>query len=250
MLRPYVLSIAGFDPSAGAGILADIKCFEQHQVYGFGVCTALTLQNDSVFIGQEWLSASQIIAQLSPLLSKFQPAVCKIGLIKNIEVLLEVIQYLKQACPDIRIVLDPVLKASAGYVFHQWKDALARLSPVLSQMELITPNYDELKEMAGPNEEDMLAVATQWSAYCAVLLKGGHNEAQRGTDYLLVHGHTYTFKPELVTVYPKHGSGCVLSSAIVANMALGYALPESCKRAKLYTEQFLMSNLTLLGYHT
>src|SRR5690349_11279118 len=116
--RLYVLSIAGFDPSAGAGVLADVKCFEQHEVYGFGICSALTVQTDSDFIKNDWLDAAQIINQLAPLLAKFPIAACKIGLIKDRVVLLEVIAYLKLHIPSLKIVVDPVLKASSGYEFH------------------------------------------------------------------------------------------------------------------------------------
>jgi hydroxymethylpyrimidine/phosphomethylpyrimidine kinase len=66
--RPYVISIAGFDPSAGAGVLSDLKCFEAHRVYGFGICSALTIQTDSDFLKNDWLSDTQIIDQLHPLL--------------------------------------------------------------------------------------------------------------------------------------------------------------------------------------
>ena len=249
MSRPYVISIAGFDPSAGAGILADVKCFEQHKVYGFGVCTSLTVQNDVNFMQVNWLPATQIIDQLSVLLIRFQPTVCKIGLIENIEVLLQVIKVLKESAPDVKIVLDPVLGASAGFEFHDWNDALPKLTPVLNRIDLITPNYNELQQMSATSNEDVYAVAKEWSAYCAVLLKGGHNKTEPGTDYLFEKGSVQSFRPRIQHVYPKHGSGCVLSSAIAAHLALGKSMTQSCRAAKPYIEQFLNSNTTLLGYH-
>lgn len=245
--RPYVMSIAGFDPSAGAGILADIKCFEQLDVYGFGVCSALTVQTDSHFIKNEWLETSQIIAQLKPLLASFQVSACKIGLIKDVPALLEVVSFLKAENPDLKIVVDPVLKASSGYGFHDWANGLNLLKPVLEKITLITPNYLEMQSLGG--DENVTDSASKWAQYCAVLLKGGHNTAAPGTDYLYDQTTVKALKPLHTGVHQKHGSGCVLSAAIVAQLAKGNSLPEACKQAKTYTEHFLNSNKTLLGYH-
>lgn len=246
-LRPYVMSIAGFDPTAGAGVLADIKCFEQHEVYGFGICSALTVQTDTDFLSNDWLSAAQIIAQMAPLFSRFHITSVKIGLIEGIAALLEVIAYLKKYQPDIRIVMDPVLKASAGYEFHDWQDGLKPLLPVLKQLDLITPNYPEMIALGGQSE--VFRTAETWSAYCPVLLKGGHMENHIGTDFLFLDGQVHELKPNVGHVYQKHGSGCVLSAAITAGLAQGKELLGACISAKANTEHFLNSNETLLGYH-
>src|SRR3954471_22082493 len=103
-LRPNVLTIAGFDPSGGAGVLADCKTFEQHAVYGLAVCTAWTVQTDDSFLNIHWLSAEQIIEQLQPLMNKFVVSACKIGIIDSLESLLEVIVFLKESNPAIQIV--------------------------------------------------------------------------------------------------------------------------------------------------
>lgn len=245
--RPYVMSIAGFDPTAGAGLLADIKCFELLEVYGFGICTALTIQTDSDFLKNDWLGAAQIIDQMSPLLSRFRISAVKIGLIKDISVMLQVVTYLKKHAPDIRIVMDPVLKASAGYEFHDWQDGLKELQPVLKQIDLITPNYPEMMSLGG--KQEVFATAEAWAVYAPVLLKGGHLEAHTGTDYLFAHGNIHELKPRSTRIYQKHGSGCVLSSAIAAQLAKGFSLTEACILAKEYVEQFLNSNQSLLGYH-
>jgi len=243
--RPYVMSIAGFDPSGGAGILADVKCFEQHRVYGFGVCSALTVQTDDQFISCEWLSSTQIIAQLEPLFAKFRISACKIGLIKDVEVLMEVLSFIRAQHEAVNIVLDPVLKASAGFPFHQWN--LVQLGSVLRHIDLITPNYSEMLSMgaAGSAEE----TAGHWAAYCPVLLKGGHNAAAMGTDLLFENARVLELKPGIVLDQQKHGSGCVLSAAITANLALGHNLRDACKYGKIYIEDFLNSNNTFLGYH-
>lgn len=243
--RPYVLSIAGLDPSGGAGLLADIKTLEQNQVHGFGVCTALTVQTDDQVLQVRWLSSSEIINQLEPLIKKFEIAACKIGIIKSWNDLYEVLQYLKAALPNLPIVLDPVLKASAGFTFQE---AAQNWQIILPFLKVITPNYEEWQQLVehhNPEES-----ATQLSVTCAVLLKGGHHPQHQGTDFLYQNKERIAIPPSGTTVYPKHGSGCVLSSAIAANLAKGYHLTEACQRAKQYTEQFLSSSPTLLGYHT
>lgn len=246
-LIPYVMSIAGFDPTAGAGILADIKCFEQNDVYGLGVCSALTIQTDTDFLKNDWLHASQIIAQMTPLLSRFKVTAIKIGLIKNIAVLSDVIIHLKRYQPDVKIVMDPVMKASAGYQFHDWEDGLKQLLPILKQIDLITPNYMEMVSLGAGQE--VFQTAEAWSEYCPVLLKGGHLKSHTGTDFLYQSKTLYELKPGVTEVYQKHGSGCVLSAAITAGLAKRKTLLNACMEAKKYTEHFLNSNESLLGYH-
>ncbi len=251
--RPCVLSLAGFDPSAGAGVLADVKCFEQHHVYGFAICTAITVQNDMEFLSCEWRSAARIIGELEPLIRKFNLVAAKVGLIRDEEVLLEVVSYLKSSMPGIRIVFDPVLKASAGFSFHNWNDGLSRLRRVLEKLELICPNFEEMTVM-GNRETKAQDTARDWAQYCPVLLKGGHHPSEPGTDYLYLSGgqtsEVIVLRPEPGGIYEKHGSGCVLSAAVTANLALGQDLPTACRLAKSYTAAFLKSNETLLGYHS
>lgn len=242
------MSLAGLDPSAGAGLLADIKTFEALGTYGLGVCTALTVQTDTQFISADWQSATQIIAQAAPLLEKFPVQYCKIGIMKDAATMLDVISAIRHIRPDIKIILDPVLKASAGYVFHE--DArLGVWKAVLEQLYLLTPNYQEALLLTG--EEEGETAARVLASYCAVLLKGGHRADRQGTDSL------YLSEKELEldipsgkqTVYPKHGSGCVLSAAVTAQLASGVPLPTACITAKRYTEKFLASHSSLLGYH-
>ncbi|HEY0610909.1 MAG TPA: bifunctional hydroxymethylpyrimidine kinase/phosphomethylpyrimidine kinase, partial [Chitinophaga sp.] len=166
--RPYVMSLAGLDPSGGAGLLADIKTFEAHGTYGLGVCTALTVQTDEQFLSVDWLPATRIIAQAGPLLKKFLPAYCKIGIMADIPTLLEVLQALHALRPGIRIVLDPVLKASAGFSFHEDGQAGA-WQAILPYLYLLTPNYNEVLALnkQGP-DTDGQAAARALSRHCAV----------------------------------------------------------------------------------
>lgn len=241
------MSLAGLDPSAGAGLLADIKTFETLGTYGLGVCTALTVQTDTRFLSVEWQSAGQIIAQAAPLLEKFPVAYCKIGIVQDAATALEVMLAIRALQPDIRFILDPVLKASAGYTFHNTTQLSAWME-VLQQVYLLTPNHHEALLLSG--EEDEHVAASTLAAHSAVLLKGGHRQERQGVDTLYIGKTDIIDIPASTTaVFPKHGSGCVLSAAITAQLAAGSSLPAACITAKLYTEKFLASHSSLLGYH-
>lgn len=240
------MSFAGLDPSGGAGLLADIKTFEQHRVNGMGVCTAITVQTPAQFVSVEWLPVTQILAQAKPLLTSSTVRYCKIGIMPDIQSLLELVRQIKQQSPGIRIILDPVLKASAGFSFHSsihqqaWKE-------LLSEIYLLTPNYDEALLLTGLADGE--AAARQLSNGCAVLLKGGHRKNKPGYDTLYTGDVIHTYPPVLSAVFPKHGSGCVLSAAITAGLANGLSLHEACDNGKVYTEKLLASHSSLTGYH-
>ena len=244
-LRPYVLSIAGFDPSGGAGILADIKTFEAHHTLGLGVCSALTYQTESVFEGVSWIAQEQIRNQLAPLLKAYTFDYVKIGLIENIGVLNSIINYLLSKNPAIRIVWDPILSASAGYEFHT-SIPEKQLIELIEKIYLITPNLKEIKQLLPRLAEEEAAM--QLSKHCTVFLKGGHSLTNTSNDILFTKGEKVVFESERLH-NDKHGTGCVLSSSITALLAKGVSLEEACKKAKEYTANFLTSTSTLLGYH-
>ena len=245
--RPYVLSIAGFDPSGGAGVLADVKTFEANKVYGFGVMSALTFQNDSEFEKVEWIPLEKIMEQISVLQKRFQFDYIKIGLIENLEVLNQLILNLKSNISNPKIIWDPILKATAGFDFHNEINKKL-LEEICKNIFLITPNMEEIRILM--NENDELKAAQDLSSFCNVFLKGGHNENDLGRDFLFsTEGKEFSFRAKQKVEVGKHGSGCVLSSAIIANLARGYKLHRACLRAKQYTAEFLNSNKNLLGYH-
>lgn len=245
--RPYVLSIAGFDPSAGAGILADIKAFEAHKVYGLGVSTSTTFQNENEFINVEWLSISSICKQIEIVTKNKTIEFAKIGLVENLESLLQIVLFLKSIQTEVKIIWDPILKASAGFDFHKKID-FELIQNICKHLYIITPNIPEALLLGQHN--DVQENVTQLQAHCNVYLKGGHSEEKKGKDFLFTkEGKQYAFRAKQKNVYPKHGSGCVLSAAITANLAKGFNIHGACLRAKSYTEQFLASNQTLLGFH-
>ncbi|MGH1335197.1 MAG: hydroxymethylpyrimidine/phosphomethylpyrimidine kinase [Aureispira sp.] len=245
--RPYTLSIAGFDPSGGAGLVADAKAMEAQGAYGLTVATAITVQHESVFERVEWLDQELILQQIGLLMTQYPIQFCKIGLMENWDVLQSVTQHLRALQPTIFIVVDPIFRASAGFDFEH-ATSVEALAAWLPTIDLLTPNAQELARMAvSPN--DLLATAEELAQQTSILYKGGHNVEQKGVDILLHQGEQHQLPPLYLSPYEKHGSGCVLSASIIAHLAQGKTLLEACKTAKLYTTQFLNSTPSLLGYH-
>lgn len=250
-IRPQVLVIAGLDPSSGAGLLADIKTLEMHNVYGFGVCSALTRQNDKEFYEVEWLDAEKIIGQIEVLNEKYSFGVVKIGLIQLNNTLTRVIDYLLELNKDIKIIWDPVLKASSGFIFQ---DTLSYefINEITAKTYLITPNIYEagiLTNNADNINQALLCMINNIHTKCSILLKGGHSPDNIKNDILFSGGKQIILRGEAISGYDKHGTGCVLSSAVAAGLSLGRSLEQSCRDAKEYTRNFILSNKTLLGYH-
>ena len=113
-----VMSIAGFDQSSGAGVTADIKTFESCRVYGLGVSSAITFQNQNEYLGTKWMTPGEIIRQCEVLFREFSPSFVKIGLIESFDALDRIVTYLTTALPKVKIIWDPILRASAGFQFH------------------------------------------------------------------------------------------------------------------------------------
>lgn len=243
-IRPNVICISGFDPSGGAGILADIKTIEMHRAQGLGVCTALTFQNEKTFSGMEWVDESVVMKQLDALLKASHPKAAKIGIIENLELSAKIIDKLKTVFPQVKIVWDPVFKASAGFDFHTSFDN-SLFYAILEKINLLTPNILESEMLFGTANPDEIAQKSG----CSVLLKGGHSDSRMATDFFIGNGEIIKFQHERKIGFSKHGTGCILSSAIAANLALGTELPEACKRGKDYIQDILTSNPTQLAYH-
>jgi len=246
--KPYVLSIAGFDPSAGAGILADIKTIEQNHAYGFGVVSAITYQTESIFLGVRWLEEGEITAQLKLLLETYKIETIKIGLIRDINLLNRLIILIKSIDPEIKIIWDPIIRASAGFVFHE-TFSKTTLQEVLNNLYLITPNTEEAEFLFNTSViEEIQQFIVQHNG-CSVLLKGGHLSGIQCDDVLITNKEITIFRGERIAGKSKHGTGCVLSAAISAKIACNADLVDACKSAKNYIENFISSNDSLLGYH-
>lgn len=245
--RPFVLTIAGFDPSAGAGVLADVKTFEQHRVYGFAINTGNTIQTEDVFYKMQWTDLQFVLDSIQLLFKNYPIKSVKIGIVPSLDYLKSIVLEIKKYSPKTKIVWDTVLKSTTEFKFITIENQ-STLIAILEQIDLITPNYKEILKLF-PQKISAEDIAEELSKHCSVLLKGGHNPEAIGTDYLYTKNERITLNPKTTTIVEKHGSGCVLSSAITANLALNHDLVISCQKAKIYIENYLNSNNTLLGYH-
>lgn len=263
--RPIVLTIAGFDPSNGAGLTADVKTFETLKCYGLSVCTANTVQDDVVFKTCHWTPVEVISDQIEVMFKRFQINYVKIGILENWLTLSVLVDKLLCLNPNVKIVLDPVLKSSSNFDFHPNVSSSDfchtepvevdknyiknKLDEILSKIYLLTPNYNEIEQLYPEKsiEETIAFISSKTNLF----LKGGHNEKAIGKDELFTfEGKQFILNPKLKNCSDKHGSGCVLSSAITSYLALGFPLLKACYRGKRYTEKFLSSNKSLLGFHS
>lgn len=244
--RPIVLSIAGFDPSAGAGTLADIKTFEAVGVYGTAVLTALTLQTEHTFEYLKWRTIKSITEEITFLTKAYPIQYAKIGITRDVEMLQEIVYHLHKK--NINIIWDPVIISSTHKrIFN--KNTLPQVKDLLKNIFCITPNLEEALLLSG--KTNLMETGSYLSQFTNVIIKGGHNTEEKGIDYLFYHNNQFEkINPQTsLNIYPKHGSGCVYSSALTAYLARNYSLEQSVQLAKEYTEKFLASGFTLLGYH-
>jgi hydroxymethylpyrimidine/phosphomethylpyrimidine kinase len=245
--RPFVLTIAGFDPSAGAGILADAKTFEQHHVYGLAVNTGNTIQTENEFFEIQWTDIAFVLNSVEKLFGNYTIKAVKIGIVPSLDYLKEIVFAVKRLSPKTKIVWDTVLKSSSEFDFITI-GSQDNLIEILKKIDIITPNYKEIFQLSSEGINARI-IGENLSKYCAVLLKGGHNPDEIGVDYLYTGNKIFRLAPKIISVSEKHGSGCVLSSAITANIALEQDMKTACTNAKNYTETYLKSNQTKLGYH-
>ncbi len=246
--RALTLSIAGFDPSSGAGITADIKTCEQHKVQGLGVNTAITYQNESEFLSVDWLSFEQIKKQIDVLFAKYKPTHVKIGLIESFEILKQVILVLKAYNKSVKIIWDPILKASANFNFHNTINR-KEIFDLLKDIYLATPNLHECDAIFGTTDINVIQLAINDFKLCNVLVKGGHSINDDVSDVLIEQNNITHFEGKRLVNKDKHGTGCVLSSAICSNLANELSLQASIKIAKNYVTNFIDSSNKLLGFH-
>lgn len=244
---PAVMSIAGFDPSGGAGINADLKTFETTGSYGLGICSAITCQNEKEYHSTHWIGQEDIQHQYRLLFEHHRPEYIKIGLLENFSLLDRLTADLHAHLPNVKIIWDPILKASAGKVFH--RDGFEQLFPLLKRIYLLTPNRDEIHQLFGPESTPESIQRLCQDYHFNLLWKGGHEAGDFSCDRLITPGKIFYF-PVLRSAYGKHGTGCVLSAAITSYLAQGTSLPEACNKAQLYVSGFIDSNDSNLGYHS
>lgn len=243
---PVCLTIAGLDPSGGAGIVADIKTFSRFGCYAAAVVTSMTFQNTVGVFGAEPASADGVRQQIEPVFDDLDVAAVKTGMLPTREIIETVAKILSERKPK-HIVVDPVVRSTSGFDLID-NEALAVLTEKLFPLAtVVTPNLPEAERISGiaiESEDDIIAAAAQMTKLGAeaVLIKGGHlfekgrreegEKGRRAVDYLFVGQEMRTFEADFIETTATHGTGCTLASAIAANLALGNDLEDSVRIAK------------------
>jgi len=240
--RPVVLTIAGLDPSGGAGIVADIKTIAALGCFPAAALTSITFQNTTGVFGAEHQTVATLRAQVEPILRDVKIAAAKTGMLPTAEIVAEVARlFVEESLPAP--VVDPVVVATSGDVLID-EEAFEILKTKLFPLaRIVTPNIPEAEKLTGlsiESEADMRRAAEAIRAIGAhaVLVKGGHSG--RAIDILLDEGFT-EFQSDYLDVGEVHGSGCTLSAAIAAGLGKGLAIPEAVAAAKEYVTEAIRS---------
>lgn len=232
-----VLTIAGSDCSGGAGIQADLKTFSAHGVFGMSVITAVTAQNTQGVFAVEDISREVIAKQIEAIFDDIEVDGVKIGMVSQVQTIEVIAEQLRHYSPKT-VVLDPVMVSKSGYHLLNPEAEATLVKELLPIATIVTPNIPEAEVMTNMSihtlkqMEDSAKAIYQMGA-TNVLLKGGHLENE-ATD-ILYDGREFSYFSSMrIATKNTHGTGCTLSSAITANLALGYTLNQAVLRAKEY----------------
>ncbi len=242
------LTIAGSDSGGGAGIQADIKTMTMNGVYAMSVITAMTAQNTLGVTAIQESTPEFLKEQIDSIFQDIYPDAVKIGMVSSKE-LIDVIADRLAFFKAKNIVVDPVMIATSGSELMKNDALFALQNKLLPIAALVTPNIPEAEALSGKiikNKDHMYAVAKLIgdTCRCSVLLKGGHS-INDANDLLYSHGNFKWFEGKRINNPNTHGTGCTLSAAIASNLAKGFTLEESVKRAKEYISGALSAMLDL-----
>lgn len=242
------MTIAGFDPSGGAGILNDIKTFSALGIYGVAVITALTAQNVDEVAGIQPVEPHFIEKQIDTLLKQEKIQYAKTGMLYSDDIIKCVSRKVNEY--DLKVVVDPVMVAGSGGLLSKKDIAQSLKKNLLPIAELVTPNIHEAQQISGiriETIEDAVEAAVKIGKVCNVVVTGGHLE---GND-VLFDGSINVIEGELLESKNTHGSGCTYSSAVVANLLKGESLENAVKFAGEFTRKSIKYGMkgTLNQFH-
>lgn len=246
---PTALSIAGSDPSGGAGIQADLKTFHQHKVYGMAVITLLTAQNTRGVQAVYIMKPVQVARQLEAVYADIFPQAVKTGALGDAKVLQTVADYVKKfRCP---LVVDPVMISKQGMPLLKRSAVRVFIKELMPCATLVMPNLYEAEVLSGIRVRDLNSMkkAAQILAGFgpqAVLVKGGHLQGE-ATDLLWQQGRAQIFKAQRIRTRHTHGTGCAYSAAITAELAKGKDLFSAVTIAKKFMTRALGTSPGLGG---
>lgn len=239
------LSIAGSDPSGGAGIQADLKTFHHFHVYGTAVITLITVQNTLGVKRVEVLDADLVEQQLETVLSDLRPDAVKTGALGSAATIRAVARAAREH--QFPLVVDPVAAASDGSLFLDTEALAALRDELLPLATLITPNLHEAAALTGRpvrDIDDMHRAAEALGRFGAraVLVKGGHLRGPESTDLFYSDGDFAKLPGTRIETQHTHGTGCALSAAITAGLASGLALRDAVVSAKQFVTRAIQNN--------
>lgn len=232
------LTIAGSDSSGGAGIQADLKTFQAHGVFGTTAITAVTVQNTQKVLDIQEISPEIVRAQILCLFDDMPIHAVKIGMVSSIPLIHAIGEALSRVpCPPV--VLDPVMISKSGYALLKEEARSALVEGLFPLAEVVTPNIFEAEALIGDKIRtlgEMREAARRITGYGAgkVVVKGGHLGGDRATDILYDGREFQELDSVRIDTRNTHGTGCTFSSAIAANLALGFPFFEAAERAKAY----------------
>jgi hydroxymethylpyrimidine/phosphomethylpyrimidine kinase len=235
------LTVAGSDSGGGAGIQADLKTFQQFGVFGTSVIVALTAQNTRGVRAVEVVSEAMISAQLTALAEDLPPAALKTGMLADTGVVRQVSQAVRQSGWG-PLVVDPVMVATSGQRLLTLEAEEVVRESLLPMAALVTPNLDEAAILTGRAVHDVPSMERAGETLlsfgaAAVLVKGGHLQGEELTDVLVTSsGVRHYTRPRLATT-SLHGTGCTLSAAVTAGLALGRPLEQAVEDALDYVHR-------------
>jgi hydroxymethylpyrimidine/phosphomethylpyrimidine kinase len=248
---PTCLSIAGLDPSGGAGIIADLKTFSAFRCYGSAAITSVTFQNTQAVYGAEPLSPHSVRGQIEPILDDFNIDAFKTGMLPN----KEVIDVIADIISERRLgnaVIDPVVRATSGFDLIDDAALVALIDRLFPLATIVTPNIPEAERITGlkiSGQDSMIQAAEKIKGFVsgAVLIKGGHFPSERNgvkvaCDLFLTDSDQIFIEAEFIESRATHGTGCTLAAAITSCLAQGMSVEDSVRKAKRYVSEAIRSS--------
>jgi hydroxymethylpyrimidine kinase/phosphomethylpyrimidine kinase len=233
-----IMTIAGFDPSAGAGTLADIKTMSAFGCYGVAAITSLTYQNTQGVYGAAHQAADVVRQQLDALFDDFRIAAIKTGMLPTGEVIREVAEAIStRAIPYV--IVDPVIRSTSGFDLIDDVALQILIEKLFPLASVVTPNAREAERISGIAVKDAHSMAHAAAKILtmgakAVLIKGGDLVSEDAIDFLADADGSFVYTIKKIQSSNTHGTGCTLSSALACLLALGYSLREALPIAKKY----------------
>jgi hydroxymethylpyrimidine/phosphomethylpyrimidine kinase len=251
--RAVALTVAGSDSGGGAGIQADLKTFQAHDVFGTSAITCITAQNPDRVSAVQAIEPRIVAEQLARVFEAFPVVAAKTGMLYDAAIIETVARVFARRGFD-RLVVDPVMVASSGASLLK-KDAIrALVTKLVPHAAVVTPNLAEVEVLAQRSIRtlDELRAAARWLAEkygVPFLAKGGHLPgATQAVDVLFDGKRFHEYRAAMVPRVKTHGTGCTFSAAIAANLALGHGLTESVARAKRFVTKAIRNSLMVGKY--